>query len=63
MHLKEYEKGLDNICKAYNLYIVQKSPYRTDAELLISQLFKEMKNAGKETTFDEILKKNNISTK
>lgn len=63
MDLKEYEKGLDNICKAYNLYIVQKSPYRTDAELLISQLFKEMKNAGKETTFDEILKKNNISTK
>jgi tetratricopeptide (TPR) repeat protein len=61
--LLDYEKGLDNMCKAYNLYIEQKSPYRTDAEKLISTIFAEMKKQGKEEKFYEILKENNISTK
>ena len=63
INIKDYEKGLDNICKAYNLYIAQKSPYRTDAETIISQIYVEMKKQGKEDKFNEILKQNNISTK
>ena len=59
--LNDLEKGLDNICKAYVYYIAQKSPYRTDAEKLISMIYADMKKQGKETAFDEILKKNNMN--
>lgn len=55
--LHDYEKGLDNMCKAYNLYTRQKSPYRTDAEKMIQAIYSEMKNAGKEERFFEILKR------
>ena len=60
-YLKEYEKGLDHLCKAYNIYIEQKSPYRTDAEKLIGISYREMKKEGKEAKFDEILEANNIN--
>ncbi|HRZ96983.1 MAG TPA: tetratricopeptide repeat protein [Paludibacter sp.] len=59
--LKELEKGLENICKAYVLYIEQKSPYRTDAEKIITMIYSEMNKQGKESSFDDILKNNNIS--
>lgn len=61
LYLNDYEKGLDNMCKAYNMYIKQKSPYRTDAEKLINLIYSEMKKQGKEDTFNEILKSNNIT--
>lgn len=61
LDLKEYEKGLDNMCKAYNLYTTQKSPYRTDAESIISMIYGEMKKLGKEQQFNQILLDNNIS--
>lgn len=61
MSLHEYEKGLDNMCKAYNLYIEQKSPYRTDAEKIINYIYAEMAKQGKEDKFNEILKSHNIS--
>lgn len=60
-NLNDYEKGLDNMCKAYNIYIEQKSPYRTDAEKIINIIFSKMKAQGKEEKFNEILKENNIS--
>lgn len=60
VQLKEYEKGLDNMCKAYNLYIEQKSPYRTDAETIINMIYGELKKQGKEAQFNQILKDNNI---
>jgi tetratricopeptide (TPR) repeat protein len=60
-NLNEYEKGLDNMCKAYNLYIEQKSPYRADAEKMINIIYAEMKKQGKEEEFTKILKANNIS--
>lgn len=63
MDLKDYEKGLDNICKAYNLYIAQNSPYRTDAETMIGQIYGDMKKLGNEDKFNEILKQNNITNK
>lgn len=62
-YLQDYEKGLSNICKAYNLYNEQKSAYRTDAEKLIQLIYAEMKKQGKEEAFTRILKENNISTK
>lgn len=61
MSLHEYEKGLDNMCKAYSLYIEQKSPYRTDAEKIINYIYVEMTRQGKEDKFNEILKSHNIS--
>lgn len=61
VYLKEYEKALDNLCIAYNIYVKQKSPYRSDAEKLIQFVFQEMKKEGKEDKFNEILKNNKIS--
>ncbi|MFT3980809.1 MAG: tetratricopeptide repeat protein [Ferruginibacter sp.] len=60
--LGNIEKGLDNMCKAYNLYVEQKSPYRTDAEKFINLIFTEMKKQNKEQQFYDILKENNIRT-
>lgn len=62
-NLQDFEKGLTYMCKAYNLYIEQKSPYRTDAESIIKIIYSEMKKLGKENKFDEILKANNITAK
>lgn len=61
IHLKNYEEGLDNMCKAYNLYIEHNSPYRTDAEKVIQYIYKEMEKAGNSNAFFEILKKNGIT--
>lgn len=60
-NLKNYEKGLENMCKAYILYVEQKSPYRTDAEKMIQMIFSAMKKEGKEDRFNEILKEHHIS--
>ncbi|MFS4470443.1 tetratricopeptide repeat protein [Chryseobacterium sp. T20] len=59
-HLKNNEKGLDYICKAYRIYTEQKSPYRSDAEAVIGSIYKGMKEEGKMEKFKEILKNNNI---
>jgi len=61
LYIKDYGKGLENICKAYNLYIEQKSPYRSDAEKIIGIIYNEMKKLGKEDQFNEILKENDIT--
>lgn len=60
-NLNDYEKGLENMCKAYNIYVDQKSPYRADAEKMINVIFSEMKKQGKEEEFNKILKAYNIS--
>jgi tetratricopeptide (TPR) repeat protein len=60
--LQDYEKALPFMCKAYNLYIKQKSPYRADAEKIINIIYGEMKKQGKEARFSEILKENGIRT-
>lgn len=58
--IKDDEKALDYICKAYRIYTNQKSPYRTDAESIISSIYKSMKEKGQAEKFEGILKKNNI---
>ncbi|MFD1602222.1 tetratricopeptide repeat protein [Flavobacterium artemisiae] len=60
-YLNDTEKGLENMCKAYTLYIQQKSPYRTDAEKIIQMIYEQMKKDGKEEVFNKILTANNIS--
>ena len=60
-HRKDYEKSLDYMCKAFNLYIEINSPYRSDAENIIKYNFNELKKMGKEDKFYEILKANNIN--
>jgi tetratricopeptide (TPR) repeat protein len=57
---KDWENALDNMCKAYNIYVEQKSPYRSDAETVINLIYKEMKKENKEDKFNKILKDNNI---
>lgn len=57
----EMEEALGNMCKAYNLYIELKSPYRSDAEKMISLIYTEMKKENKLDKFNAILKDNNIS--
>lgn len=60
IHLKDNEKGLDYICKAYRIYTEQKSPYRSDAEKMIGYIYKSMKEENKMDRFKEILKNNKI---
>lgn len=58
-----HEKALDNFCKAFLLYGKINSPYKIDAEQNIKYLYSEMKKAGKESLFYDILKENNINIK
>lgn len=60
-NLKNYPEGLDYMCKAYNMYIEQKSPYRVDAENMINRIYSEMEKQGEEDRFIQILKANEIS--
>lgn len=60
-YLKDNEKALDYIAKAYSIYTEQKSPYRTDAETMIGYIYKKMKDEGKTDRFKEILKINKIN--
>lgn len=62
VYLNDNEKALDNLCQAYNIYVEQNSPYRTDAEKLINVVYGNLKKEGKEKVFDEILKKHNIKS-
>jgi tetratricopeptide (TPR) repeat protein len=62
LYLNDLEKGLNNMCKAYNIYVAQKSPYRADAEKMINMIYAEMKEKGKTEVFNKILEENNIST-
>lgn len=61
-HTKNIEAALDNICKSYNIYISQKSPFRSDAEKVINLIYAQMKKDGKEEAFSWILKENNIES-
>lgn len=59
----DMEKSLDNMCKAYNIYVNQKSAFRSDAEKVINMIYANMKKDNKEEVFHRILKENNISSK
>lgn len=59
-HLKESEKALDYMCKAYIIYNKQKSAYRADAEAILGFIYKDMKEKGQLERFKEIMKNNKI---
>lgn len=61
-YINDIEKGLDNMCKAYIMYIAIKSPYRTDAEKYIQVLYSEFKKQDKLEMFNAILEKHKIKT-
>lgn len=61
-NLNDLEKGLDNMCKAYLIYVTQKSPYRSDAEKVIQMIYAEFKKNNNIETFNKILVKHNISS-
>lgn len=58
----DMENALINACKAYNRYVELKSPYRSDAEKLINNIYSQMKKDGHEELFNKILKENHISS-
>ncbi len=58
----DMENALKNMCKAYNIYLEQKSPYRTDAEKVINMIYGVMKKNNQEEAFNRILKENNIKS-
>lgn len=57
----DLEKGLAYFCIAYNAYVKQNSPYRTDAEKNIGYIYGKMKEAKSLDAFKRVLKKNNIN--
>lgn len=59
---KDMELALDYMCKAYNLYVKEKSPFRSDAEKVINMIYSQMKKDNKEEAFYRILKENNINS-
>ena len=59
--IDDYENALHNICKAYNIYSDMKSPYRSDAEDVMSLIFQKMKKNHNEKLFDKIMKENGIN--
>jgi tetratricopeptide (TPR) repeat protein len=63
IYTDELENGVDYMCKAYTIYVKEKSPYSNDAEKNLAYAYKKMKEQGKEEVFLKILEKNNISTK
>jgi tetratricopeptide (TPR) repeat protein len=56
----DMENALRNVCKAYTIYLQQKSPYRSDAEKVINMIYSVMKKDNQEELFRAILKENNI---
>lgn len=62
IYKKDFEKGLEDMCMAYNLYTKSNSAYRVDAEKIISVVYKEMKKQDKLDVFNRILKAHHIST-
>jgi len=59
-YLPNYELATDFMCQAFNLYTYQNSPYRTDAENMLLQLYEQFKQDNKEDVFLKILEDNNI---
>lgn len=55
------EEALDNVMKAYILYVEQKSPYNQDAQKLIGMLYQEFKKNDDMDTFLKIAKKHKIN--
>lgn len=54
--IKDYESALENMIKAYKLYVEMDSPYNIDAQKHIGFIWKEMKENGQLEVFNRITK-------
>lgn len=57
---EDYERGVDNMFKAYRLYEQTKSPYINDAMQNLRFYYSDLEQKGKKDLFIEAAKKNNI---
>ena len=57
---KDYEPALQNMIKAYYLYLEMDSPYNIDAQKHIGFIYKEMKELGQLEAFNKIAKENKL---
>ena len=58
---EDYNAAADNIMKAYKLYVKMESPYKADAEQILSLIYKTMEEKGMKNEFLEIAKDNNLN--
>lgn len=58
---EDYNAAADNIMKAYKLYLKMESPYKADAEQILSLIYKTMEEKGMKNEFLEIAKDNNLN--
>ena len=61
--MNEYEKGVDNMFKAYILYNDVKSPYVNDALQNLQYYYSDLKEKGKEKIFEDMAEKNKVGLK
>lgn len=57
----DYEPALDNMIKAYMLYVEMESPYNIDAQKHIVMIYNSMEENGTIEKFYEIAKKHNLT--
>ena len=57
---QDISKSLEYFCKAYNLYVEQKSIHRNEVGAIIYEIYIHMKEIDKLDEFNEILKKHKI---
>ena len=60
---KDYEPALENMIKAYQLYLDMNSPYNIDAQKHIVTIYNNMKENGTLDKFRDIAKKYNLQIK
>jgi len=61
--INDFEKGTDNMFKAYKLYKVQKSPYVNDALQNLRFYYNDLKEKNKLDIFNQAAKNNNVNIK
>ena len=57
---KSFEPALENMIKAYFLYVEMDSPYNIDAQKHIGFIYQEMRSLGQLEAFKRITKENNL---
>lgn len=57
----DYSKGVDNMFKAYKIYLETESPYVNDAQQVLASFYTDLKEKGKFEIFEEAAKNNGIN--
>ena len=58
---EDYKNAADNIIKAYKLYVEIESPYKADAEQILTLVYKTMEEKGMKEDFLKIAKENKLN--